>query len=56
MRDYPRNLPPAAFLDALLGWTAQHVTSVPVVHNPARERQIKLHMAKAAYAMAWIWH
>jgi glycosyltransferase involved in cell wall biosynthesis len=34
MRDYPRHLPPAAFLDALLGWTAQHVTSVPVVHNP----------------------
>ena len=34
MRDYPRNPPPAAFLDALLGWTAQHVTSVPVVHNP----------------------
>ena len=34
MRDYPRDLPPAAFLDALLGWTAQHVTSVPVAHNP----------------------
>jgi glycosyltransferase involved in cell wall biosynthesis len=33
-REYPRNLPPAAFLDALLGWTAQHVTAVPVVHNP----------------------
>jgi glycosyltransferase involved in cell wall biosynthesis len=33
-RDYPRNLPPAAFLDALLGWTAQDVTSVPVAHNP----------------------
>ena len=47
MRDYPRNPPPAAFLDALLGWTAQHVTSVPVVHNPACERQVKLHLAKA---------
>ena len=34
MRDYPRNLPPAVFLDALLSWTAQHVSSVPVVHNP----------------------
>lgn len=34
MRDYPRNPPPSVFVDALLGWTAQNVTSVPVQHRP----------------------
>ena len=31
--DYPRNGPPAVFIDALLDWTAQKVTSVPVEHR-----------------------
>jgi glycosyltransferase involved in cell wall biosynthesis len=34
MRDYPRSGPPAVFIDALLDWTAQKVTSVPVEHRP----------------------
>ena len=33
MRDYPKNGPPSVFIDALLEWTAQRVTSVPVEHN-----------------------
>ena len=33
-RDYPRNGPPAVFIDALLDWTAQKVTSAPVEHRP----------------------
>jgi glycosyltransferase involved in cell wall biosynthesis len=34
MRDYPRSGPPAVLIDALLDWTAQKVTSVPVQHRP----------------------
>lgn len=34
VRDYPRTAPPSVFIDALLGWTAQKVTSVPVLHKP----------------------
>ena len=33
MRDYPRNGPPAVFIDAMLDWTAQKVTSVSVEHH-----------------------
>ena len=33
MRDYPRNGPPSVFIDALLDWTAQRVTSVSVEHH-----------------------
>ena len=33
MRDYPKNGPPSVFIDALLEWTAQRVTSVLVEHN-----------------------
>jgi glycosyltransferase involved in cell wall biosynthesis len=33
MRDYPRNGPPAVLIDALLDWTAEKVTSVPVEHR-----------------------
>ena len=34
MRDYPRSGPPSVLIDALLDWTAQKVTSVPVQHCP----------------------
>jgi glycosyltransferase involved in cell wall biosynthesis len=34
MRDYPRNGPPSIFIDALLDWTAQKITSVSVEHRP----------------------
>ncbi len=34
MHDYPRNGPPSVFIDALLDWTAQKVTSVSVQHRP----------------------
>jgi glycosyltransferase involved in cell wall biosynthesis len=34
MRDYPRSGPPSVFIDALLDWTAQKVTSVSVRHSP----------------------
>jgi glycosyltransferase involved in cell wall biosynthesis len=34
MRDYPRSGPPSIFIDALLDWTAQKVTSVSVEHRP----------------------
>ena len=33
MRDFPRNGPPSVFIDALLDWTAQRVTSVSVEHH-----------------------
>jgi glycosyltransferase involved in cell wall biosynthesis len=33
MRHYPRNGPPSVFIDALLDWTAQRITSVPVEHR-----------------------
>jgi glycosyltransferase involved in cell wall biosynthesis len=34
MHHYPRNRPPSVFIDALLDWTAQKITSVPVEHRP----------------------
>ncbi len=33
LREYPRNGPPAVFIDALLDWSAQKVTSVLVEHR-----------------------
>ena len=33
MRDFPRNGPPSVFIDALLDWTAQRITSVSVEHH-----------------------
>ena len=34
MRHYPKNGPPSVFIDALLDWTAQKITSVSVEHRP----------------------
>jgi glycosyltransferase involved in cell wall biosynthesis len=34
MRYYPRSDPPLVFIDALLDWTAQKITSVSVAHSP----------------------
>jgi glycosyltransferase involved in cell wall biosynthesis len=34
MSHYPRNEPPSVFIDALLDWTTQKITSVPVEHRP----------------------
>ena len=34
MRDYPRSGSPSVLIDALLDWTAEKVTSVPVQHRP----------------------
>lgn len=37
LRDYSRENPPTVFIDALLDWTAQKVTSVPVPHRAREE-------------------